>query len=264
MPFPAITASSSTGWTKSPSTPGYEPSSIDCHQRSNGTLITRAAEPGDRVELRLRRVVGGDDRRRHALLAGDPGDTLRHVAGARRPDAVARARLGGAERIALAAPRILNEPIGCRHSSLSQISAGDSGACSRISGVRIAASAIRSRAASISASGIRTRPRRRRRARGRARTQSCAAARSSTAIPIDLKTVSSSSSVRPSRMPASSSPSSPTMWSAAEPVLREREQHVTRLVQRRLAPVDVERARRRRCRAVELARLPVRERSRRR
>ena len=30
-------------------------------------------------------------------------------------------------RIALAAPRILNEPIGCRHSSLSQISAGDFG-----------------------------------------------------------------------------------------------------------------------------------------
>jgi hypothetical protein len=35
---------------------------------------------------------------------------------------------GGVLRIAFAAPRILNEPIGCRHSSLSQISAGDSGA----------------------------------------------------------------------------------------------------------------------------------------
>jgi hypothetical protein len=35
---------------------------------------------------------------------------------------------GGALRIALAAPRILKEPIGCRHSSLSQISARASGA----------------------------------------------------------------------------------------------------------------------------------------
>jgi hypothetical protein len=33
---------------------------------------------------------------------------------------------GGACRIAFSAPRILNEPIGCRFSSLSQISAGAS------------------------------------------------------------------------------------------------------------------------------------------
>jgi hypothetical protein len=54
-------------------------------------------------------------------------------------------------RIALTAPRILNEPIGCRFSSLSQISASAS-ASSRTSGVRIAAPAIVSRARSISAS----------------------------------------------------------------------------------------------------------------
>ena len=65
---------------------------------------------------------------------------------------------GGACRIALTAPRILNEPIGCRFSSLSQISAGPSTGRRR-SGVRIAAPAIVSRARSISAKGIRTRPR---------------------------------------------------------------------------------------------------------
>src|SRR5688500_376815 len=60
----------------------------------------------------------------------------------------------GACRIALAAPRILNDPIGCRHSSLSQISAAASGASSRTSGVWIAAPRIVSRARSMSASGI--------------------------------------------------------------------------------------------------------------
>jgi hypothetical protein len=56
----------------------------------------------------------------------------------------------GACLIALTAPRILNEPIGCRFSSLSQISAGPSTGRRR-SGVRIAAPAIVSRARSISA-----------------------------------------------------------------------------------------------------------------
>ncbi len=56
---------------------------------------------------------------------------------------------------AFPAPRILNEPIGCRFSSLSQISAGASSTWSRTSGVRIAVPASRSRAASMSASGIR-------------------------------------------------------------------------------------------------------------
>ena len=80
-----------------------------------------AAEPLDRVELRLRRVVGDDDRRRDARLARRPGDALRHVARARRDDA--RASSSGVRlRIAFVAPRILNEPIGWRFSSFSQIS----------------------------------------------------------------------------------------------------------------------------------------------
>ena len=39
-PLPAITRSSRTGWTNSPSTPGYAPVSIVSHQVSNGTATT--------------------------------------------------------------------------------------------------------------------------------------------------------------------------------------------------------------------------------
>ena len=125
---------------------------------------------------------------------------------------------GAACRIALTAPRILNEPIGCRHSSLSQISAAASGASRRTSGVRIAAPRIVSRARSswarsIGASSIRSRPRSRRPARGRGRRTSSAAARSSTASPSDLKIVSSSSEVRPGWALTSTSPSSARMCS---------------------------------------------------
>src|SRR5215210_4248049 len=60
---------------------------------------------------------------------------------------------GSVERIAFAAPRSLNAPIGCSSSSFSQISAGAS-TFSRTSGVRTVTSRISSRAASISASGI--------------------------------------------------------------------------------------------------------------
>ncbi len=58
-----------------------------------------AAEARDRVQLRLRRSVGHDDRRRHPELAGRPGDSLRHVARACRHDARPRsARAGPAGR----------------------------------------------------------------------------------------------------------------------------------------------------------------------
>ena len=52
-----------------------------------------AAEALDRGELRLRGVVGDDDRGRHAKLAGHPGDALRHVSGARGDEPV-RERVG--------------------------------------------------------------------------------------------------------------------------------------------------------------------------
>src|SRR6187549_409115 len=54
--------------------------------------------------------------------------------------------------IAFAAPRSLNDPMGCRFSSLSQISPGTSGRSSLMSGVRTTMPARRSRAARTSAS----------------------------------------------------------------------------------------------------------------
>src|SRR6185369_5137682 len=64
-----------------------------------------------------------------------------------------RARsLAGICAMALDAPRILNEPIGCRHSSLRKIFSGASGTPRGSSGVRMAVPAIRPRAAMISAS----------------------------------------------------------------------------------------------------------------
>ena len=65
------------------------------------------------------------DDRRHAELPCGPGDPLAMFPAltVTTPFAVSAA---GALRIALTAPRILNEPIGCRFSSLSQSSAGAS------------------------------------------------------------------------------------------------------------------------------------------
>ena len=148
---------------------------------------------------------------------------------------------GSACRIALAAPRILNEPIGWRHSSLSQISASARrpraarAACG--SPCRRSASAARS----IASREIRTRSPSRVRARVLGPRASSAAARSSTARPSDLNSVSSSSSRRPGCAPIRSSPSSARMWSGPMPALGDRTQVVAGLVQGRLAPVDEER-----------------------
>ena len=171
----------------------------------SGTFMTRAAEALDRVELRLRRVVGHDDRRRHAALPRGPGDALRHVAGARRDDAVRPSPRRGACRIALTAPRILNEPIGCRFSSLSQISAGasdlqpDERRAHRGAGDPLARAldlGERDQNVDLGADALLAAP---------CATTSSAAARSSTASPSDLKTVSSSAS-RASRVRRRSAP----------------------------------------------------------
>jgi hypothetical protein len=65
----------------------------------------------------------------------------------------ARHSAGSAWRIAFVAPRSLKEPIGWRHSSLSQISHGAS-TSSRTSGVRETVSAVVARARSIASNGI--------------------------------------------------------------------------------------------------------------
>ena len=154
----------------------------------------------------------------------------------------------GACRIALTAPRILNEPIGCRFSSLSQISAGPSTGeaqerrADRGAGDRLAARARSPR------TGSRTRPRRRRPARGPSRTISSAAARSSTARPERLED-GQLGCVRAARVGADQH----LAELGADVLLAEAgQQQVARLVHRRLAPVDEEAGRRHRL-GVELA-----------
>ena len=180
-------------------------------------LDHRAAEPPDRIELGLRRVLGCDDRGGHAQLAGHPGDALRHVAGARRQHAaIDRAgrrradRVGGAadlERADRLQALELEPDLGRRLRHLqpdqrrAQHDVGDALARSLDVGERDQKST--------------STPTPRSRARA---TQSCAAARSSTAIPIDLNTVSSSADRRPSTVPLSSSPSSPMMCSGPKPL----------------------------------------------
>ena len=168
---------------------------------------------------------------------------------------------GGAVRIAFAAPRILNEPIGCRHSSFSQISAVDSGAWSRTSGVRIATSAIRSRAAldlgerdqKSTSTPIPARgplPRRAVRPRDPRRRS-----------PIDLNSVSSSSDAATlASMPCEDLAQLGHDVVRPDALLRDREEVVAGLAQRRLAPVDEEGRRGDRLGA-ELSRLSVRERA---
>ena len=97
-------------------------STIVCHHTSCGTGMI--SPPSALDARRASRAAPTRARRslaRHAGLARGPGDALRHVAGARGDDAARElARRGGAD--AESAPRSLNEPIGCRHSSFSQIS----------------------------------------------------------------------------------------------------------------------------------------------
>ena len=102
VPLPAITAGSLTGWMKRPVEPVVAMlRSITCHQRSNGTATTVRAEPLDRGEL------GAQARGRarppsHGTPSAPrvPRHALRHVAGARRVDAAARARRGGSSAMA--------------------------------------------------------------------------------------------------------------------------------------------------------------------
>ena len=76
-----------------------------------------AAQPLDRGQLGLGRVVGHHDRGRDAELARGPRHALGHVAGAGGDQALGPG-VGGASMTALVAPRILNELMGCRFSSL--------------------------------------------------------------------------------------------------------------------------------------------------
>src|SRR5690242_4425952 len=157
VPLPAITASSLNAWTNSP----LMPSRLWVRKVSNHSSC------GTRTILPPMRSTAA------SFVAGAPSGTTtvhgmpRRFAFHATPCAILPALAvhtpcaswsRGMSAIALLAPRILNEPIGCRFSSLSQISAGAS-APNRTSGVRTAAPAMRSRAARMSASGITATPR---------------------------------------------------------------------------------------------------------
>ena len=160
-----------------------------------GHLHDPAAEPLDRVELRLRRLLGGDDRCRDAELAGGPRDSLRHVAGADRDDALRRLGRGrAADRIRGAADlegadrlQVLElEPDLCRRVHLQT----DERRADRGAGDRLPC-ALDLGEADQNSTSVPT-P-----CSFALRTTSSAAARSSTPRPSDLNTVSSSGSVRP-------------------------------------------------------------------
>ena len=174
-----------------------------------GHLDDRAAEALDRVHLRLRRTLRGDDGRRHAELARRPGDALGHVAGARGDHAAGRldvrrlpdridgaSDLEGTDRLeVLELQPDLGRPVDVEaHEWRSDRRAGD-----RLSRALDLCERDQN-STSVPAPSSRA-----------LRTMSSAAARSSTASPRDLKMVSSSVSVRPGCAPIRTSPTSARM-----------------------------------------------------
>ena len=146
VPLPAITRSSCDRVHEQPVEPVVARRSIDPPPRSNGTFTTVPPSRSIGVELRLRArgrattTVPG--RRARRATHATPCAMLPALAVHDAARQLSRGAPGGSRSTA---PRILNEPIGCRFSSLSQISAGAS-TCSRTSGVRSATPAIVSRA----------------------------------------------------------------------------------------------------------------------
>ena len=130
--------------------------------------------------------------------------------------------------MALVAPRILNEPIGCRFSSLSQISHGASSTGSRTSGVadrRAGDRLSRAPRSRRAGSKLDRRPAPGSRAR---RTTNSAAAQVLDGDAERLEHRQLVLALAPGRVPASTSPSSALMWSPIAP--RARDDVVARLV----------------------------------
>ena len=89
VPLPAMTASSANGVHEQPLHRRVPPRREHVEPLVDRDLQDLPTEPAGGAELRLRRSLGHHDRARHAELARAPGDALRHVPGARRPEAVA-------------------------------------------------------------------------------------------------------------------------------------------------------------------------------
>src|SRR5262245_47970055 len=147
-----MTSRFDTGWTKTPSSPGYAWSTRTCHQSSKGMETIRP--PSRSIASRLARgaesgttTVQGTPTRR--AFQATPCAMLPALA-VQTPRARA---FSSARARALPEPRILNEPIGWRFSSFRKICDGPS-TSSRTSGVRMAMPVIRDAAARISARPI--------------------------------------------------------------------------------------------------------------
>jgi hypothetical protein len=149
--LPATTSASATGWKKTAFAPSKRRVVSTRHQSSNGSRITVAPSPRSASALVSAAVSGA------MMVTGTP--SLPAASASPRPKLPALAprtppaRLAGsADFSALVAARILNEPSGCRFSSLSQtLTPGGVGASSRQSGVRRATPAMLARAVSTSA-----------------------------------------------------------------------------------------------------------------
>ena len=124
VPLPAMTWSSRTGWTNSPSmssASASSPVSTAAHQSSQGTRTIRPPMRSTAASF------AGDALSGTTIVAGTPSSRAIHATPcAMFPVLVVTTPFAsadrGASRMALAAPRSLKEPIGCRFSSLSQIS----------------------------------------------------------------------------------------------------------------------------------------------
>ena len=139
MPLPAITAGSETGCTKRPSTP-VDAAVARCTATSRRRAASATRPPSRAIASSL--ACGACSGT--AIVAGTPSSRAIQATPCAMLPALAvtsprATSAGSALRTALAAPRILNELIGCSVSSLHQISAGASSTCSRTSGVRTAA-----------------------------------------------------------------------------------------------------------------------------
>ena len=136
MPFPAITASSSTGWTNRASTPGWRWVTMACHHSAKGA--TTISAPRAAMERRLfSGEVSGT-----TTVQGTPRSRARKAAACAQLPALAvmtprSSSESGIPANSAAAARILKEAKGCRFSGLSQISSAP-GWGSRRSGVRTA------------------------------------------------------------------------------------------------------------------------------
>ena len=117
VPFPAITPASWTGWTNSPSVPLARLVTITSHHSSYGSFSTRPPSRSIAASLASGAWSGT------MIVAGTPSVRAAHAIPWAMFPALAVTRpfarsLAGASMTALVAPRILNELIGWRFSSL--------------------------------------------------------------------------------------------------------------------------------------------------